>query len=64
MYIYRHTYVVGEVVVVIGVTTVFKAIPRDGCCGRPLISRNFGDSSEIVSVVSLNKDCDGLYQVY
>ena len=36
----------------VGVTTVLKAISRESYCGRPLISRNFGDSSEIVSMVS------------
>ena len=40
------------VVVVVGVTTVLKAMSRESKCGRPLISRNFGDSSEIVSMVS------------
>ena len=29
-----------------------KDIPRDSYCGRLLMSRNFGDSSEIVLVVS------------
>ena len=49
---YRLTYVVVEVVVIVGATTVLKAIPRENYCGRLLISRNFGDSSEIVLVVS------------
>ena len=29
-----------------------KAILRESCCGRLLVSRDFGDSSEILSVVS------------
>ena len=32
--------------------TVLKAISRESYCGRSLISRNFGGSSEIASVVS------------
>ena len=52
IYMYRLTYVVVEVVVMVGATTVLKAIPKENYCGRLLISRNFGDSSEIVLVVS------------
>ena len=52
MYMYRLTYVVVEVVVVVGATTVLKAIPRENYCRRLLISRNFGDSSDVVLVVS------------
>ena len=37
------------VVVVVGATNALKAIPRESHCGRPLISKNFGDSSEVVS---------------
>ena len=44
-------------VVVVGVTTVWKALPRVSSRGRLLISRNFGDSNEIVPVVSLDIDC-------
>ena len=51
---------VAEVVVVVGATTILKAIPRENYCGRLLISRNFGDSSENVSVVSQDIDCGGL----
>ena len=43
---------VGVVFVVIGATTFLKAIPRESYCGRLLISRNFGASSEIVSVIN------------
>ena len=50
-YIYRLTYVVVGVIVVVGATTVLKALPRESYWGELLISRNFGDSSEIVSVV-------------
>ena len=47
----RLTYVVVVViVVVVGATTVLKAILRE-LLRKILISRNFGDSSEIVSVV-------------
>ena len=45
------------VVVVVGATNALKAIPRESLCGRPLISKNFGDSSEVVSVVSQDIDC-------
>ena len=42
------------VIVVVGATNVLKVTEREreSHCGGPLISRNFGDSSEIVSVVS------------
>ena len=43
--------VVVVVVIVVGATTVLKAILRESYCRRLLISRNFGDSSEIVLVV-------------
>ena len=46
-------------VVVVGATTVLKAIPIESFCGRSLISRSFGDSSEIVSVASWDIDCGG-----
>lgn len=45
------------VVVVVGATNALKAILRESHCGRPLISKNFGDSSEVVSVVSQDIDC-------
>ena len=45
---------------VVGATTVLKAIPRESYSGRLLISRAFGDSSEIVLVVSWDIDCGGL----
>ena len=48
------------VVVVVGATMVLKGTPRESYCGRSLISRNFGDSSEIVLVVSQDIDCGGL----
>ena len=51
IYIYIYIVVVG-LIVVVGATTVLKAMPRESYCGRLLISRNFGDNSEIVSVVS------------
>ena len=44
--------VVGAVISVVGATTDLKAIPRESYGGRLLISRNFGDSSEIVPLVS------------
>ena len=44
------------VVVVVGAMNALKAIPRESHCGRPLISKNFGDSSEVVSVVSQDID--------
>ena len=44
-------------------TTVLKAIPRESCCRRLLTSRNFGDSSEITSVVSWNTDCARINKV-
>ena len=53
-------YVLVVVVVDVGATTVLKAIPRESYCGRLLISWNFGDSSEIVSVVSWNIEYCGL----
>ena len=56
-YIYRLTYVVVRVVVVVGGTTVLKALPKESYWGKLLISRNFGDSSEIVSVVRLCQWC-------
>ena len=40
--------------------TVLKAKPRESYRKRLLISRNFEDSSEIMSVVSLGRDCGGL----
>ena len=40
--------------------TVLKAISRESYCGRSLISRNFGGSSEIASVVSWVIDCGKL----
>ena len=49
--------VVVVVVVVVGATNALKAILRESHCGRPLISKNFGDSSEVVSVVSQDIDC-------
>ena len=64
IYIYRLTYVVVRVVVAVGVMTVLKAIQRESYCRRFLISRNFGDSSEVVSVVSKDIDFGGLNQVY
>ena len=48
------------VVVVVGATTVLRAIPGESYGGRLLISRNSGDSSEIVSTVSWHIDCGGL----
>ena len=57
VYTYRLAYVLG-VVVVVGATTVLKAIPSD--CGRLLVSGDFRDSSEIVSVVSWDIDFMGL----
>ena len=51
--------VVVVVVVVVGATNASKAIPRESHCGRPFISKNFEDSSEIVSVVSQDIDCGG-----
>ena len=59
IYTYRLAYVVG-VVVVVGATTVLKAIPRESYCGRLLVSGDFRDSSEIVSVVSWDIDFMGL----
>ena len=45
--------VVGLVtVVIVGAKTVLKALPRKSYRGKFLISRHFGDSNEIVSVVS------------
>ena len=38
-------------VVVVGATTVLKSIPRESYCGRSLMTRNFIDSYEIVSVI-------------
>ena len=61
IYIYRLPYVV--VGVVVGATTVLKVILRKSYCGRLLVSRNFGDRSEIVSVVSKDTDCGGLNKV-
>ena len=57
----RLTYVVVVVVivVVVGATTVLKAILRE-LLRKILISRNFGDSSGIVSVVRWDIDCGGL----
>ena len=49
IYTYRLAYVLG-VVVVVGATTVLKAILRESYCGRLLVSGDFRDSSEIVSV--------------
>ena len=60
IYIYRLTYLVVGVVVVVGETTVLKALPRESCPGRLLILRDFGDSGEIVSAVSWDIDCGGL----
>ena len=51
-------------VVAVGVMTVLKAIQRESYCRRFLISRNFGDSSEVVSVVSKDIDFGRLNQVY
>ena len=48
----------------VGATTVLKVILRKSYCGRLLISRNFGDRSEIVSVVSKDTDCVGLNKVH
>ena len=47
------------VVVVVGATTVLKATPRESYSRRLLISRNYGDISEIVSVISLLKTVAG-----
>ena len=52
IYIYIYIYIIVGLIVVVGATTVLKAMPRESYCGRLLISRNFGDNSEIVSVVS------------
>ena len=52
IYIYIYIYIVVGLIVVVGATTVLKAMPRESYCGRLLISRNFGDNSEIVLVVS------------
>ena len=59
IYTYRLAYVLG-VVVVVGATTVLKAIPRESYCGRLRVSGDFRDSSEIVSVVSWDIDFMGL----
>lgn len=47
-------------VVAVGVMTVLKVIQRESYCRRFLISRNFGDGSEVVSVVSKDIDFGGL----
>ena len=44
----------------VGAMTVLKAISRESYCGRSLISRNFGGSSEIASVVGWVIDYGGL----
>ena len=59
IYTYRLAYVLG-VVVVVGATTVLKAILRESYCGRLLVSGDLRDSSEIVSVVSWDIDLMGL----
>ena len=51
-------------VVAVGVMTVLKAIQRESYCKKFLISRNFGDSSKVVSVLSKDTDFGGLNQVY
>ena len=58
VYTYRLAYVLG--VVVVGATTVLKAILRESYCGRLLVSGDLRDSSEIVSVVSWDVDFMGL----
>ena len=53
MSIYRLAYaVVVAVIVIVGATTVLKSIPRESYCGKFPVMGDFGDSSEIVSVVS------------
>ena len=52
IYIYIYIYRLPYEVVVVGGTTVLRAIMRESYRGRSLFSRNFGDSSEIVSVMS------------
>ena len=64
MSIYRLAYVVvAAVVVIVGATTVLKSIPRESYCGKFPVMEDFGDSSEIVSVVSWDIDCGGLLTI-
>ena len=64
MSIYRLAYVVVvAVVVIVGATAVLKSIPRESYCGKFPVMGDFGDSSEIVSVVSWDIDCGGLLTI-
>ena len=64
MSIYRLAYVVVvAVVVIVGATTVLISIPRESYCGKFPVMEDFGDSSEIVSVVSWDIDCGGLLTI-
>ena len=40
-----------------------KAIPRESYCGRLPVLGDFGDSTEIVSVVSWDINCGGLLTI-
>ena len=40
-----------------------KAIPRESYCGRFPVLGDFGDSTEIVSVVSWDINCGGLLTI-
>ena len=52
IYIYKKTHLCSSSSCCSRSDDCLKDIPRESYCGRLLMSRNFGDSSEIVLVVS------------